>query len=186
MIEYDGIIWNGPDKKGYYKKRINGKQWYLHRYVYEKENGPLIKNMDIHHIDFNKENNDSSNLVQLTRTEHIKIHKIGIKFSDEHKNNISKGRTGIKFSDEHKNNISKGRIGKIVSNETRMKLSTAGKGRKHTIDTKKKMSESHQGKHDVKIRQIDSKNNCLITLIILKLLSIQLKMNKNCTCLLIH
>lgn len=34
---------------------------------------------------------------------------LGVKKSDSHKENISKGRKGMKFSEEHINNISKSR-----------------------------------------------------------------------------
>lgn len=55
---------------------INGKNHYLHRYVWEQANGPIPKNMVIHHKDFNRGNWKLENLELLTRAEHIKLHKI--------------------------------------------------------------------------------------------------------------
>lgn len=40
---------------------IDGKMYLAHGY-------------DVHHIDFDKHNNDVSNLMVLTRSEHIKLH----------------------------------------------------------------------------------------------------------------
>jgi hypothetical protein len=55
---------------------INGKNHYLHRYVWEQTNGPIPKNMVIHHKDFNRGNWNLENLELLTRAEHMKLHKI--------------------------------------------------------------------------------------------------------------
>lgn len=48
---------------------------YEHRYVVEKEIGrPLKKSEIVHHIDGNKLNNDISNLMLMTRSEHAHLH----------------------------------------------------------------------------------------------------------------
>ena len=47
-----------------------------HRYVMEKVLGrKLLSSEIVHHIDLNKQNNDASNLIALSRAEHAKIHK---------------------------------------------------------------------------------------------------------------
>lgn len=55
---------------------IDGKNQYLHRYVWEQANGPIPKNMVVHHKDFNRGNWELNNLELLTRAEHITLHKI--------------------------------------------------------------------------------------------------------------
>lgn len=55
---------------------LNNKNYHLHRYVWEQANGPIPKNMVIHHKDFNRGNWSLDNLEMLTRAEHIKRHKI--------------------------------------------------------------------------------------------------------------
>lgn len=47
----------------------------VHRYVYEREHGPIPAGMDIHHKDFNKLNWALDNLVLLTHPEHMEIHR---------------------------------------------------------------------------------------------------------------
>jgi hypothetical protein len=46
----------------------------LHQAIWIYYNGPIPKGYEIHHIDFNKENNDISNLACITSEEHHKIH----------------------------------------------------------------------------------------------------------------
>ena len=55
---------------------------------------------------------------------HLSIINKGKVLSDETKEKISKSKTGKKrfFSEEWRNNISKGNNGKIISEETRQKL----------------------------------------------------------------
>jgi hypothetical protein len=55
---------------------FNGKNYHIHRYVWEQANGPIPKGMVIHHKDFNRGNWNLSNLEMLTRAEHMKLHKI--------------------------------------------------------------------------------------------------------------
>ena len=67
--------------------------------------------MDIHHLDENKLNNALSNLVYLTRSEHMKIHMEGKHFSDEHKRKMSEAHKGRIFSEEAKRKMSEAKSG---------------------------------------------------------------------------
>ena len=70
--KFDGITFVS-DERGYYYNSTHGKI-YMHRYVWEYYNGPIPKNHEIHHIDFDRSNNDISNLQLMTKSEHRKIH----------------------------------------------------------------------------------------------------------------
>ena len=60
----------------YIQSYDNGKPKRKHQIIMERHIGrPLKKNEVIHHIDGNKRNNDLSNLLLTTRSEHAKIHK---------------------------------------------------------------------------------------------------------------
>lgn len=72
-IYVDGIKFT-LSKKGYYDGYHKRKRLRLHRYIWEKHNGPIPEGYDVHHIDGNKLNNDISNLIMLTPSEHHKIH----------------------------------------------------------------------------------------------------------------
>ena len=112
-IIYDGIIFSLYGK-GYY---MNDKIGYLHRYIWEEYNGKIPEGYHIHHQDEDKSNNDISNLQCVTRSEHMKIHRIGKKLTDETKQKLSDINLGNKRN-----------LGKI-----------------HTDEAKFKMSESHLG-----------------------------------------
>lgn len=81
MIEYvengdlalvDGLKFRRDKRTGYYLNRKN--QVRLHRYIWEKYNGAIAPGFHIHHIDFNKQNNDISNLSILSAKEHEMLH----------------------------------------------------------------------------------------------------------------
>jgi hypothetical protein len=69
------------DKNGYLRFKDSGRlvhRWIAWNKIYKpnRENYSLrFGNYDVHHIDGNKFNNDSSNLQILTREEHEKIHR---------------------------------------------------------------------------------------------------------------
>lgn len=46
----------------------------MHRYVWEKEKGPISKGLHVHHIDENKDNNTIQNLCLITASDHMKLH----------------------------------------------------------------------------------------------------------------
>lgn len=67
-----------------------------HVYIWEQLNGPKPKCCDIHHIDGNGKNNDTDNLVCLTKSEHKTLHAIlkrrGIDVIDDTDPNIIASR----------------------------------------------------------------------------------------------
>lgn len=68
--------------KGYYQTEINGKEYYLHRLLAisfnkNKEKAEIIKNGgEVHHIDFNRNNNNLGNLCIVSKEKHQAIHSI--------------------------------------------------------------------------------------------------------------
>lgn len=84
-IIYDGHVFNRNDNGYYiwhhYIGNYKGEMIRLHRYIWEKYNGPIPKNHIIHHIDFNKENNSIENLQCMTHSEHDIIHRGNNKFA---------------------------------------------------------------------------------------------------------
>lgn len=74
-ITFDGLNFYRDDKFGYYRHCFSkGNPIFLHRYVWEFYNGKIPEGYEIHHKDWNKSNNDISNLEMLTEVEHHKIH----------------------------------------------------------------------------------------------------------------
>lgn len=57
-------------RNGYYK----GNRGWLHIVVWESANGKVPEGCEIHHRDFNPENNALENLQCLTKAEHVQIH----------------------------------------------------------------------------------------------------------------
>lgn len=109
---------------GYYKALANDKYPVgsrLHRIIYEQYYGSILEGYEIHHKDFNKSNNDITNLECLTISEHRKLH--GNNQSQETKNKISDSGKNRKFSKEHKQKLSNSHIGIKHSNETKKRLS---------------------------------------------------------------
>ena len=58
-IWFNGIKFTKDDKTGYYLNSSIRKR--LHRYVWELHYGEIPEGYHIHHIDFDKSNNDISN-----------------------------------------------------------------------------------------------------------------------------
>lgn len=87
---------------GYKIIKISKKQLFVHRLIWETENGMVIpKGFVIHHRDKNPLNNDIDNLMCLPTYLHNKWHKnkqnhpsIGKKLTDEHKEKIRKSNIG--------------------------------------------------------------------------------------------
>ncbi len=69
-----GEIWMRPSDKYFVIKTEDGIQEY-HRWLMEQKIGRrLNSNETVHHIDFNKLNNDVNNLLLCTISEHMSIH----------------------------------------------------------------------------------------------------------------
>ena len=66
------------NRNGYYECTTIDRLM-LHNYVWEKHNGKKPSGYEIHHIDFNKINNEIDNLQLVTPSEHTKIHSIATK-----------------------------------------------------------------------------------------------------------
>ena len=67
--KFNGIVYRKDCKIGRYTTEIP-----LHRAVWHYFNGEIPSGCNIHHIDFDKNNDDISNLTMLTYSEHWKIH----------------------------------------------------------------------------------------------------------------
>ena len=80
-IKYDGVTWHKRPSGHYHNKR----RGYLHRFIWEKANGPIPKGFVIHHRDHNVENNDLQNLEIMSASEHMVHHSSGRPTSDGQK-----------------------------------------------------------------------------------------------------
>jgi len=69
---------------GYYSLTTNDR-CLMHRYVWEKERGPIPNGWDIHHKDEKKFNNAIDNLECLPKAEHTRLYS-------PHNNQYTKGR----------------------------------------------------------------------------------------------
>lgn len=72
VIYYRNLKFVRDDKTGYYLNSTLRVR--LHRYVWACERGDIPKGYEIHHIDFDRSNNDISNLLCLSRADHRKLH----------------------------------------------------------------------------------------------------------------
>jgi hypothetical protein len=74
FIELDGIKFT-LNEYGYYRSTRRDRNLFLHRYIYEKEYGKIPDDWDVHHVDENKQNNELSNLMALSKSDHTKLHQ---------------------------------------------------------------------------------------------------------------
>lgn len=82
-IEFNGEKFTLDKRTGYYLKTTKPRKR-LHIYIWEYYNGPVPKGCHIYHKDFNKFNNDISNLVCVTKSEHNRIHSVRSESSHRH------------------------------------------------------------------------------------------------------
>ena len=62
---------SAPSKKEYIQIRLeDGTRKYLHRFIYEQENGPIPEGMIVHHKNEVKRCNDPANLGLMKQNEH--------------------------------------------------------------------------------------------------------------------
>ena len=93
---------------------------------------------------------NANELIFLTNTEHIRLHRKGKSWSEDARRKISESLKGKKRrhrSEETKKKISEALKGNTRSEETRKKISEANKGHTVSDETRIKISESHKGKH---------------------------------------
>lgn len=67
------------------------------------------------------------------------------KFSEETRQKMSNSHKGIKFSEDHRNNLSKSLTGHIISEGTKQKISKAHIGTKASQDIRNLLSSIHKG-----------------------------------------
>lgn len=73
---YDGFLINFSSSTGYPTIHVNGKNVLLHRYIWEKHNGAIPDEFEVHHKDKNRHNYDLSNLQLIEAVEHRRQHAI--------------------------------------------------------------------------------------------------------------
>jgi len=56
----------GKGADGYWRLQLKGKAWKLHRVIYVLTHGEVARELDVDHVDRNKDNNHPSNLLQKT------------------------------------------------------------------------------------------------------------------------
>lgn len=69
---FNGMIFTRDDRSGYYLNSTHMLR--LHRAVYAYFNGPVPNGYHIHHMDHDKGNNESGNLVAMPKKAHLKLH----------------------------------------------------------------------------------------------------------------
>jgi hypothetical protein len=84
---------------GYYEL-TSGDRTPMHIYVWNYFNGEIEKGMEIHHIDFDKSNNEISNLMMLSKSDHTKLHSKILKGAANNKpvKRISDGKQWVSVS----------------------------------------------------------------------------------------
>jgi hypothetical protein len=87
-IIYDGMKWRfnqgyyiSSNLKNYKNDKNNKRTISLHRYIWEKYNGPIPCGMYVHHKDKNTENNNIENLELISSIEHTRLHNKGLRRS---------------------------------------------------------------------------------------------------------
>ena len=73
---YDGHLINYSSSTGYPTIWNGSENVLLHRYVWEKYNGPIPEGYQVHHLDKNRLNFDISNLCIIPASDHARHHAI--------------------------------------------------------------------------------------------------------------
>lgn len=98
-----------------------------HLYVWISNNGPIPEGWVIHHIDFNKLNDDISNLKMMTREEHDRLH-LQLRWQSQD------------FADKMSKNT------KQLWQDEEYRIKTIRRGWHHTEESKRKSSEKQKGR----------------------------------------
>jgi hypothetical protein len=102
-------IWKN-NKNGYWYIKVGTTVFSLHRFVYHNTKGLLPEDLDINHIDGDKDNNNPENLEVVTRSENIRhAYEIGLRVGSH---------TGKFGADHHRSRPIKGihkDTGEVVS-----------------------------------------------------------------------
>lgn len=73
---FNGISFREEYPGGYYIHNFNDYNERMHRYVWKFFNGEIPEGYEVHHKDFNRSNDDISNLQLLTSEEHRQLHSV--------------------------------------------------------------------------------------------------------------
>lgn len=88
---FNGKLFRRDKRTGYYlasQGDASGKRKRLHISVWEFHNGEIPRGNHIHHVDYDKSNNEISNLQMMTNSEHQTLH--GKAMTEEHKEKLRK------------------------------------------------------------------------------------------------
>lgn len=149
--------------QGYLEIVYKNKNIHLHRFLkcFELKNMENQKELIIHHIDGNKQNNSLENLKIMKKKEHNSLHisqnnpmdneeyKNKLKkrvFSKEHKKKISESKKGIKLSEKTKKKLSIAFTGKNNPNYGNTGEKCVWYGKKHKKESIEKIRNANIGK----------------------------------------
>lgn len=90
---FKGDVFGTVSGKGYFRASFNSKSWYVHRMVWLLHYGQIDDDLQIDHIDGNKQNNKLSNLRLVTACENQQNLRTV---------NSSSGHKGIAISEDRK------------------------------------------------------------------------------------
>ena len=90
-------------------------------------------------------NRPACELIFLTKSEHMKLHRLSKNVSAETRKKMSQSKNGKHLSAETRKKLSESLKGKHRSAETRKKISESKKGKHLSAETKRKLCESMNG-----------------------------------------
>ena len=118
--------------------------WHCHHRLEIQGNLTLTaKELKLQRLYYNR---PASELIFLTSKEHVRLHRLGKKFSKETCLKFSKYHTGLKHTEETKARMSQSHKGKKHTEEAKAKISQSHKGKKLSEEHKQKLSLTHKGK----------------------------------------
>ena len=77
---------NKNKRSKYTKITVDGTQWWEHRYIWTKHNGPIPGDMQVHHINGKHSDNRIENLKLVTPRENMQADNWGLGFTSGDKN----------------------------------------------------------------------------------------------------